>query len=84
MKKKLIGIIAIVAVAVVAGYNIYASQSNVKLSDLALANIDALASSGEGSLGDCEIYCMPSYFDLCIIRYTNNTFITCDDSRIRR
>lgn len=49
MKKKMMGIIAIVAVAAVAGYNVYTSQKNVKLSDLALANIEALASSGEGS-----------------------------------
>jgi hypothetical protein len=47
MKKKMMGIIAAVAVAVVAGYNIYASQSNVKLSDLALANVEALANNNE-------------------------------------
>ena len=43
MKKKLMGLIDIVAIAAVAGYNIYTSQSNVKLSDLALANVEALA-----------------------------------------
>lgn len=84
MKKKIMGLIAIVAIAAVAGYNIYASQSNVKLSDLALANVEALASSGEGSQSDCETYCMVSYFDICIIHYTNDTFVTCYDSRIRR
>ena len=68
----------------VTGYNVYTSQKNVKLSDLALANIEALASSGEGSQSDCNTYCMTSYFDTCIIRYTNNTFTTCYDSRIRR
>jgi hypothetical protein len=84
MKKKMMGIIAIVAVAAVTGYNVYTSQKNVKLSDLALANIEALASSGEGFQSDCNTYCMTSYFDTCIIRYTNNTFTTCYDSRIRR
>lgn len=85
MKKKILGVIAIVAVAAVAGYNVYTSQSsNVKLSDLALSNIEALANSGEGSQSDCDTYCMPSPFDTCIIRYTNNTFTTCPDSRIRR
>ena len=54
MKKKLMGIVTIIAIAAVAGYNVYAS------------------------------YCMVSYFDTCIIRYTNNTFTTCYDSRIRR
>lgn len=84
MKQKIMSIIAVVAIAAITGYNVYTSQNNVKLSDLALANIEALASSGEGSQGDCETYCMTSYFDTCIIRYTNNTFTTCYDSRIRR
>ena len=84
MKQKIMSIIAVVAVAAITGYNVYTSQSNVKLSDLALANIEALASSGEGSQSDCGTYCMTSYFDTCIIRYTNNTFTTCYDSRIRR
>ncbi len=84
MKKKIMGLIAIVAIVAVAGYNIYVSQSNVKLSDLALANVEALASSCEESQSDCETYCMVSYFDTCIIRYTNDTFVTCYDSRIRR
>ena len=84
MKKKLMGIVTIIASAAVAGYNVYASRSNVKLSDLALANVEALADSSEGSQSDCNTYCMVSYFDTCIIRYTNNTFTTCYDSRIRR
>ena len=53
MKKKLMGIVAIIAIAAVAGYNVYASRSNVKLSDLALANVEALADSSEGSQSDC-------------------------------
>ncbi|TGY25140.1 NVEALA domain-containing protein [Bacteroides caecimuris] len=43
MKKKVMGIIAVVAIAVVAGYNVCASQNNMKLSDLTLSNMDALA-----------------------------------------
>lgn len=58
MKKKIIGIISVVAIAVVAGYNVYASQNdNVKLSDLVLNNVEALADPGEGSgqpnVNDC-------------------------------
>lgn len=68
MKQKIMSIIAVVAIAAITGYNVYTSQNNVKLSDLALANIEALASSGEGSQSDCETYCMTSYFDTCIIR----------------
>ncbi|WP_368045046.1 NVEALA domain-containing protein, partial [uncultured Bacteroides sp.] len=43
MKKKIMGLIAIVAIAVVAGYNIYTSQSNMRMSALVLANVEALA-----------------------------------------
>lgn len=41
--KKLFGIIAIAAIAAVAGWNFIQSNNEVELSDLALANIDALA-----------------------------------------
>lgn len=41
--KKLFSIIAIVAVAATAGWNFSQSQNEVKLNDLALENIDALA-----------------------------------------
>ena len=57
MKKKLMGIVTIIAIAAGAGYNVYASRSNVKLSDLALANVEALADSSEGSQSDCNTYC---------------------------
>ena len=43
MKKKLMGITSIVAVAAVAGYNMYSSRSEIRLSDLALANVEAFA-----------------------------------------
>ncbi|MCS2892390.1 NVEALA domain-containing protein [Parabacteroides faecis] len=41
--KKLFGVIAIAAIAAAAGWNFSQSQNTIKLSDLALANIDALA-----------------------------------------
>ena len=51
MKKKLFGFLAVFAVAAVASYNVYNSKSEVKLSDLAMANVEALA-RGEGSTGN--------------------------------
>ena len=39
MKKKVLGVIAVVAVAAIAGYNVYTSQNDVKLSDLVLSFI---------------------------------------------
>lgn len=43
MRTKIIGIIAIVTFAFVAGYNVYTSQYGVNLSALAFANVEALA-----------------------------------------
>ena len=42
MKKKLLSVIAVVAVAIFAGYNVYVSQHDVELSDLFLTNVEAL------------------------------------------
>lgn len=47
------GIIAGVAIAVVAGYNIFISPNDVKLSNLVIVNMEALA-QGESSGGNCE------------------------------
>lgn len=45
MKKKKVITIAMgtLAVAMIAGYNVYNSRNNINFSDLALANIEALA-----------------------------------------
>jgi hypothetical protein len=52
MKKKMLGIIAFAAIAAVAGWNYNQNMNNVNLSDLALENVEALA-SGEGG-GACD------------------------------
>lgn len=65
MKKKLMGFIAIVAIAVVAGYNVDTSQNKVMLSDLALNNIEALANTGEGG-SEC-IGCVYTRLQICRI-----------------
>ena len=49
MKLKLILIVIVVALA---GYNIYSSHNDVKLSDLSLMNVEALASTYESD-DDC-------------------------------
>lgn len=48
MKKKIFGVALIAAMAVAAGWNFNQSKNEVELSDLALANVEALASN-EGS-----------------------------------
>lgn len=57
MKKKIMGLIAVVAIAAVVGYNICTSQNNAKLSALALANVEALA---RYEYPDVEITCNQS------------------------
>lgn len=50
MKKKKLIVIVLVAIGLVAGYNMYISPKKVKLSDLVLANVEALANiEGDGS-----------------------------------
>ena len=44
MGKKIIGVIAFAAIAVAAGWNYQQNKQEVKLSDLALENVEALAS----------------------------------------
>ena len=52
MKKRIFGAALLVAIAVAAGWNYQQNKQDVQLSDLALTNVEALA-SGEGS-GDCK------------------------------
>lgn len=49
MKKKIMITIFAATIMIVAGYNIYSSQKNVTLSDLALANVEALAGCEDSS-----------------------------------
>ena len=53
MRKKILGIAVMAVVAVAAAWNINQSENEIKLSDLALDNVEALA-SGEGGSGYCS------------------------------
>lgn len=54
MKKKIMYAVACVALAAIAGWNYQQSKQNVELSDLALENVEALAS---GEYSDCPNGC---------------------------
>ena len=75
MKAKLIiGFIAI-AVAALAGWNINKNQNEVILSELALANVEALAQEYESNIGRCSVYgCTWSFTTTCNV-YTTNMHI---------
>ena len=49
MRKKILGIAVMAVVAVAAAWNINQSENEIKLSDLALDNVEALASGECGS-----------------------------------
>lgn len=61
MKKSILKIVFVSAFALVAGYSVYALQQNAEMSDLALANVEALANGESGSFNcwwdsvDCRI-----------------------------
>lgn len=71
MNKKVLQVAFVAAIALVSGINVFNAQKSDVLSDIAIANVEALAdyeSSG-------EIYC--PYEGLgCIIKYTNGTLET--------
>ena len=48
MKKKLFGIMLVFAVVLFAGYTAYNSHGDIKLSDVTLANLEALAGENDG------------------------------------
>ena len=54
MKKKLVAVISLFVIILIGGYTVYSSQNNVKLSDLVLANVEALA---EYESPDVEMTC---------------------------
>ena len=82
MKKNILKVTLVAAIALVASVNVYnAQQSDVEMSDLALANVEALA-SGEIINRDCEVYCQPDSRYTCIIRYYGDVEgVTCPDHR---
>lgn len=68
MKKNIRAVMMIVAVALIAGVNVFNSQTAIAMSDIALANIEALA-DGESTDSDCFIYCEPDYRYSCYISW---------------
>ena len=51
--KKMIKIAFVAAFAAIAGYGVYENQKSEVLSDLTLANVEALAGSGETTIACC-------------------------------
>ncbi|MBR6589503.1 MAG: hypothetical protein IKK67_03420 [Bacteroidaceae bacterium] len=71
MKKKILSAMFAVAIMAVAGFNVYMNQTKSNFSELALANIEALANdeSSTGTLDDCNKLCVTDYNCHCHITY---------------
>ena len=63
MKKHFIKIAFVAAFAAIAGYGVYTSQKSESLSDLALANVEALARYEINP--DCPNGCVPEQGSYC-------------------
>jgi hypothetical protein len=62
MKKKILYVIVVVAIALMAGWNVSRNMSEEALSDMALANVEALAQETNsecpnGCLAECSSGC---------------------------
>ena len=71
MKKNILKATLVAAFALIAGFNVYNAQKSDVMSDLALANVEALAYNETNG----DIYCPFSGYG-CIIKYTNGTYET--------
>ena len=60
--KKVVKLAFVAAFVAVAGYGVYANQTSDAISDLALANVDALAQGESGGGGS---YCCAPYSIVC-------------------
>ena len=60
MKKNILKATLVVAFALIAGMNVYNAQQSDVMSDLALANVEALASGESSTTNSCLLYTSPS------------------------
>jgi len=81
MKKKLLGCLAVLAIAAVAAWNVnFNSQKNL-MSDIALANVEALASEIIGNPTYCMLYCPVDPYWYCNVYEGGAPKATCPISR---
>lgn len=73
MRKKIFAVMIAAVIAMFAGYNIYQSQSSISLSDLALTNVEALASFEVGDMIDNCVWSDSSYCYYIIVTPNGNT-----------
>ena len=65
MRKNMIKAAFVAAVGLIAGVNVYNSRKSVELSDIALANVEALADD------ESSVTCNSDKGDVCVVGSTN-------------
>jgi len=65
MKKKIFSVAIVAAIALGAGWNVMQSENDMKLSDLALSNVEALANNEETGGGHCVSVCCQTDYSHC-------------------
>ena len=53
MKKNILKVVLVAAIAIVAGYGVYTNQTEVTMSDVMLENVEALAIPEQPNVDDC-------------------------------
>lgn len=80
MKRKIFGVALIAAMAVAASWNFNQSKNEVDLSDLALANVEALATP-EGGMYECyQGGCRASFMSECWVYQWGVPYRYCPDA----
>lgn len=80
MKKKFFVTAAIAALMGVAGYLRHANATPADgLSDLELANAEALALDPEQHMGFCDTYCSYRYGYICVLTTNHGYNVNCDN-----
>lgn len=83
MKKKVVGTIVAIVIAIITGYNVYSSLNDSKLTDLTLANVEALANNTEPEYSyECSMYgCQYDFQYDCHVYQGYLLIMTCVNSR---
>ncbi|MDH6344306.1 hypothetical protein M2480_002791 [Parabacteroides sp. PFB2-12] len=77
MKRKFLGIVMIAVIAAAAGWNVYQNENKVLLSELGLANIEALA-RGEGDGAYNEDKVTSNYYENGVL-YKQSIVVDCSE-----
>ena len=80
MKKKIRFVIAVLTISAIAAFNVYLSTNSYNLSDVSLANVEALA-TGEDYCPDCPVNIPHGLACATVVNGTGFQIILCTDCK---